>query len=356
MEEKKEYIDLREVARELLSRKKLFIKTLTVAFILSCVWIYPQPRYYTAEVTLAPEMENIAGGGGLSDIAASFGFDLGGGSVGDAIYPTLYPDVIGSREFIIRLFDVKVQTSDGAVETDYFTYLTKHQAHNPYTFPYYWIRRQIRNLTSTPKTTPATGRNTGARFDAFSLSEDQNAVVELVQQMVKCDVDLKTNVISISVEDQDAYICACMADTVRVLLQDYIIDYRTKKARNDVEYYEKLVAEAEVEYSRAIEQYDKYSDSHMNLLLQTNKSEQDRLYNNAEIAYQSYTTMMTQLQAAKARLQERTPSFSVLQSSTIPQKPYKPKRMIFVLGMMFVTMIGTAIYIFKDGIIKQLLS
>ena len=46
--------------------------------------------------------------------------------------------------------------------------------------------------------------------------------------------------ITITVQDQDKLICATMADTARVKLQDFIIEYRTRKAKTDLDYYTKL--------------------------------------------------------------------------------------------------------------------
>lgn len=44
-ENKKDVIDLRKVFKRLKERKRLFIKALSIAFVLSCIWIFPQPRY-----------------------------------------------------------------------------------------------------------------------------------------------------------------------------------------------------------------------------------------------------------------------------------------------------------------------
>ncbi|MGM9728578.1 MAG: hypothetical protein ACI3YV_01195 [Prevotella sp.] len=68
-EQKKDVIDLVEVFKLLKSKKKVFFIVLPIVFVLSCLYIFPQPRYYRCSVTLAPEAtsENIAGG--LSSLA-----------------------------------------------------------------------------------------------------------------------------------------------------------------------------------------------------------------------------------------------------------------------------------------------
>ena len=62
---------------------------------------------------------------------------------------------------------------------------------------------------------------------------------------------------------------------------------------------------------------------------------------------------MTQYQAAKAKVQERTPAFTVIKGAAMPIKPSGPKRMIFVLGMVVVAFIILCIYSVIDLIIKE---
>lgn len=351
-----EVIDLREVAKKIWARRKLMTIALIIAFVLACVWILPQPRYYTAEVTLAPEMENIAGGGGLADIAASFGFDVGGGTSSDAIYPTLYPDLMQSSEFILGLFDVQVKNEDGDVNTDYYTYLTKHQKKNIWMAPVVWVKKLIKQISpKKEQLTIASGSST-SRFNPFCLTEKQDNIVNLVRDNITCDVDLKTSVITIRVVDQDRLICASMADSVRMRLQDYITDYRTKKARHDYAYYQELTEKAKRDYENALAAYSQYTDTHKDVMLQAYISQRDKLENEVEMKYQSYTAFVTQLQAAEAKVRERTPAFTTLQCATVPQKPFRPKRMIFVLTIMFLTAIGVSLYILRDDLKSMFLS
>ena len=57
--------------------------------------------------------------------------------------------------------------------------------------------------------------------------------------------------------------------------------------------------------------------------------------------------MMTQYQAAKAKVQERTPAFTIVKGAAVPVKASGPKRMIFVLSMLFLAFIATTLYIAK---------
>ena len=176
-----------------------------------------------------------------------------------------------------------------------------------------------------------------------------------VQKKILCNVDKRTDVISISVKDQDALVCATMADSVMSHLQEFITNYRTKKARLDLEYYQHLSDSARIEYVLAQKEYSDYCDAHNNVLLQASISQRDRLENELSMKLNTYQAMMTQLQAMKAKVQEKTPAFTTLKSAIVPIKPAGPKRMIFVVSVLFFSTIGTSLYIFKRGITNLIL-
>ena len=140
-EQKKDVIDLTEVWKLLKTKKKVFFIVLPIVFVLSCLYIFPQPRYYRCSVKLAPEAtsENVAGG--LSSLASQFGVNLGGATQ-DAIYPLLYPDVVSSNEFVIGLLGINVKSVDGLVNTDYYNYMSKLQKKNPITAP---VKKMMRS-------------------------------------------------------------------------------------------------------------------------------------------------------------------------------------------------------------------
>lgn len=350
--DKSEVIDLRLVALRLWSRKKLFLWVWLVTFVLSCLWIFPIPRTYTTELKLAPEMESGVSTSALGSIASSFGFDLGGMQTTDAIYPMIYPNLFESNDFIINLMSVQVVNEDGDVKTTYFDYLQNHQKKTFYSYPIRWIKKKIKEMLPDK---PVPGSFSNKALNPNLLSEQQKAVVDKAKQNINCDVDLKTQLITIVVKDQDRMICAQVADSARAKLQDFITNYRTNKARNDLDYYTRLTDEARVAYEDATNKYSLYVDAHKNSILQSFITERDKLENDMQMKYNTYSAMSTQLEAAKAKVQERTPAFTLLQGASVPIKPTGPKRMIFIAAMLFLAFWGTCIYIYRKEIISQFL-
>lgn len=347
----KDVIDLGKVFKTLLAKKKVFFYVWPIVFVLSCIWVFPKPRYYNSSVSLAPEAMGEDMAGGLSSIASNFGINIGGGGA-DAIYPLLYPELMESNEFVVNLLDIKVTTEDGEVSTDYYTYLSKHQKKNWLTEPFNKAKRAITDIFSSK---PKSGPSKAKKLNPFKLSEYDYNIVESVKSKVTCSVDKKTDVVSIMVEDQDPLVCATLADSVRQHLQDFIINYRTSKARLDVNHYQHLADSAKVEYDNAVRKYSDYCDLNQDVILQSAISERDKLESDMQLKYNTYTAMCTQLEAMKAKLQEKTPAFTTLKSATVPIKPAGPKRMLFVVGMLILSTFVTFIVIMRHEMRKILI-
>lgn len=328
-------IDVVAIAKAMNKHRKTYLIVLPVTFVISCLLILCVPRYYTSTAKLAPEISSFSTSS-LGDIAASFGFDLGGSSSnGDAIFPELYPELIESNDFMVSLFDVKVTPSDGPTSTTYYNHLAAHRKTPWWGKAFMAVKMWFAD--------PEPRKSKGGKVDPFQLTRRQDAIVKLMSKSIKCDVDKKNYVISITVEDQDPLIAATMTDTVKVRLQQFITDYRTQKAKKDLQYYEKLCRDAKAKYERVRQQYGSFSDANQDIVLESYKLKQNDLENEMQLLYNTYTALQTQMQQAQAKLLMQTPAFTTLQSASVPLKPAGPKRMIFVLGMCFLAFVITTI-------------
>lgn len=337
-------IDLKKVFRVLFGNKMTIIISSFATFVLSSLLIVCVPRQYTSQVMLAPE-DDGSGGSSLSDLASSFGFDLGSMKSSDAIYPLLYPDLFNSNDFVVELFGVEVAKLDGSLRTSYLDYLMHYQKHTPWQPVLSKVKKLLR---PKPREIPD-GMKRKEGVDPFMLTYNEDMIAKKVRENIKCTVDKRTNVITISVIDQDPLICATLADSARFRLQNFITQYRTSKARADYEYYMKLTEGAKLDYEESVKAYSAYCDSHKGMVLQADISRRDELESEKDAKFNALTVLNSQIQTAKARIQERTPAFTILQNASVPVKPSKPKRIIFVCFMTFLAfMCSSIIVLIKD--------
>ena len=339
-------IDLRIVFKRVWENKKLFYIVLPIVFVLSCIYILSIPRYYTSEVKLAPEMESSSTGGVLGSLASSFGFDLSNMQTSDAITPLLYPDLMEDNGFVSSLMSIQVESQDGEISSNYHDYLKLYQKKTWWSYPIDWIKSLL------PKKEEETGSNNG--FDPYNLSKKEDNIWRKARKNIDIGIDKKTGVISIAVEAQDPLICKTLADSIKEKLQVFITDYRTSKARNDYAYYKELAANAKHDYEKARQQYGGLSDANSKVALRSVELKIEDMENDMQLKFNAYTTINAQLEAAKAKVQEKTPAFTVLKGASVPVKPAGPKRMIFVAIMLVLATFCTIVYLFINEIKKSI--
>ncbi len=341
----KEVIDIGKILKLLWNKKKLFFIVWVVTFFLSCLWILPKPRYYKASVVLAPEFAGENLGGGLSSLASSFGVSLAA-SGSDAIYPLLYPDLISSNDFLVSLLDIPVKSADGEIDCNLYTYIDKKQKVAFYSIPGIKLKKWInQTFGAKEQSINVEGKAGSNGVNPFCMTKRQTTLIDLLRKSITCSVDKKTEVFTIGVSMQDRLIAATLADSVTARLQKFMTDYRTSKARNDLDYYTKLVNEAKADYEKARKAYASFADANTELSMPSYNVKLEDMENDMQLKFNTYTAMTTQMEGAKAKVQERTPSFTVLQSPTVPVKASSPKRMIFCIGMLFLATCGTIVYL-----------
>ena len=355
MIEEESSIDFGKIFKDLLRHKWLYAKVLPVAFILAAIYALGLPNFYNCKVMLSPEMGGSkASAGSLASLASSFGVNLGSamGNGTEALFPTLYPDLMNSVDFKTSLFDVPV-TIEGNKEKGeadqtmtYYDYLSKGQKAP------WWseAKKAIFSVFGSKEEEEV------KKVDPFRLTKEQDLIVKAIDKNVVCDVDKKTMVITISVTDQDAVIAACMADTVKTRLQKFITDYRTSKARVDLEYNKKIAAETKARYDRARRLYAEYADANQDVILESVRQKITDLENEMQLQYNAYQQVAAQLLAAEAKVQQETPAFTTLQSATVPVLKAGPKRAQMCLVFLFLAFLGTTAWIlYKEDDLKPLL-
>ncbi len=341
-------ISYRVILKTLYKYKKLYYKALSITFVFGCVYTLSLPNYYTCEVMLAPELGTI-NKSSLSSLASSLGLGMASMAIGsDAVSPLLYPDLMNSVDFKTSLFPIKIQCDtkgdDKPIQMTYYDYLLKEQK-SP------WWSEGIRFVTEGIGDILGAKKNEVSKpVNPFRLTKKQDQLIKSLNRKIVCDVDKKTLVITIDVTDQDPLVCATMADSVKTRLQDFITDYRTKKARVDYDYYQKLYEEAKYRYHAARHQYAVFADANQEAYLETVRQKMSELENEMQLQFNIYQQVVAQRQAAEAKVQQETPAFTTLQSATVPVKKSGPGRSKIVLMLLFLAFIAiTARVLHKEG-------
>lgn len=337
-------IDFGAIGQAISKNRKLYYIVLAIAFVVAMVITKSIPTYYKCEVMLAPEASSGGNNmGQLASLASSLGVSLGGGgsASGDAITPSLYPDLMKSTDFKTSLFPIKVHGKMDKTSMTYYDYL-KNEWKTPWWEDFFGLM--------------APEKMQDTLVNNFELTGEQARIASMIMKNVVCKIDKKTNLISISVTTQDPYIAALLADSVQARLQGFLTDYRTKKSRHDLEYAEMLLRQAKKDYEHARQKYVEFVDANQELVLESIRQKQTDLENDLQLQYNNYNTLSAQVLAYKAKVQEATPAFTTLQRATVPLGPAGPKRpQILLVSLLLAALFTTIWVLYKEHQFKTLL-
>ena len=189
-------IDLRLIVKRIIKEKLLFLITIPLVMLLSILYIWNEPRYYTTDTKLAPEINNSGNSGTIGSLASSLGLDMSQLKSTDAITPMLYPDLMEDNKFVVELFNIPITTSNGNQYT-YFDYLANHQKIS-------WVSgllsKKQKNITLDT-------------VSPYHLTKEQADVAETIRKDISLKVDTKDGVITITTTSQDPLISKTIADS-----------------------------------------------------------------------------------------------------------------------------------------------
>ncbi|KAB4449809.1 chain-length determining protein [Bacteroides thetaiotaomicron] len=338
---KDEEIDLIEILHRIIAVRKTIYKAAGVGMVMGIIIAISIPKQYTVKVTLSPEMGNSKGSSGLAGLAASF---LGSGSViggdgSDALNAALSSDIVSSTPFLLELLNMKVLIPKENIKT-LEAYLDEQSSP-------WWnyiigipgiVIEGIKSLfvdTDNPIIDRSLQKGT------IELTREERDKIIFLRKNIVATMDKKTAITGISVTLQNPKVAAIVADSVVCKLQELIISYRTSKSKEDCAYLEKLFKERQEEYYAMQKKYADYVDTHDNLILQSVRTEQERLQNDMNLAYQVYSQVANQLQVARAKVQEEKPVFAVVEPAVVPLFPSGMGKLLYMLLFGFVVVIVT---------------
>lgn len=342
-------IDLLELAKKLWNCRKLILTVCGIGAIVGMVIASGIPKEYTASIFLVPENSRRSTSSGISELSDMVGIDVNSSSTTerDAIFSLLYPDIIKSTPFLVRLFDVEVREQKDSTAIPLSQYLRERQKS-----PWWSV------VTSAPSKLMGWGMSlfseklkteeTSRKTDIFRLTREEAGMAGAIASRIGIDINKnkdRRRTITLSVTMQDPLVATIVADTVLAHLKEYVTAYRTGKARRILAYNEELRKEAQAEYHTAQEKYTRYADANRGLARMASRAELARLQNEMKLALSAYNRTELQVQAAQAKVEKVIPVLAVIQPAIVPLAPSKPRKMILLLECVLLAGAGSVSWI-----------
>lgn len=327
-------IDLVTLFHKLIRKRKSLYKAIGAGIIAGAIIGFSLPKTYQVDVSLSPE-SGVSATSGLSGIASMFG--LGNASAGfgeDALTFNMFPEIVKTNPFALEMLQIPIQTQKGdcVILYDYLDTEKKPWWSHIMGAPGILIG-EIKSFFKEEQ------EDSIKAIDPFRLTPEQSGRIGMLKKILEVETDKKSNMTKVTVSLQDPLAAAVVADSAVHKLQEYITDYRTRKAKQDYDFQLSLCEQYKKEYFEAQQEYAKFADANRNVILQTVTSEKERLQKNLTLAEQIYSQSIGQLQVLRGKLQEAKPVFAVVEPATVPLAPASPKKMLIIIAFAFLAFV-----------------
>jgi uncharacterized protein involved in exopolysaccharide biosynthesis len=346
-----------------LTKKNIWIILLS-GFLLgvcSALYVFSKPNEYTSLASVMPELEASSAAGGLSKfagLASLAGIDLSNLSTSDAVRPDLYPSIINNTSYFLFLLEQNVNLSNGkSVKFKDFYYEVYDIDKDKINGTKKGITDKLREMLGIAVQPISASKD--AKKDLVYLSKSDGEVIEELGEKIVANMDKKTGIISISVKLPDPITAAHVAQISMNYLTNFVVNYRTEKARVDRDFLKQQLDEAKGKYYNDQSKKAQYSDQFQapTIRLQVADIRRERIEADYKVSSTFYTQLFQQYETAKMKVQEQTPVFKTLQKPIIPYEKSGPRRMLIILFCGFLgAVIGLVIVLLKKGNYKTIFS
>ena len=321
-------IDLNELIKQIWKHKSQIFKFAGLFLIVGLIVAISIPREYTCIVKMAPEGSKSNITGSMSGLAAMAGINIGSTST-EGVNLTIYPDVIHSVPFVTELINMKVTSKGSGNESNLFNYIDK-RIKEPWWKVVIASPFKLFDLIRS-----GNEKDLNKEINPYHLTKKQAKVIIILKDRININIDDETGIITAGVTLQNPELAALVADSLVIKLERFVINYRTNKAKRDLDFALKVFNESKQSYYEAQKNYARYIDENKNVILESVRIEQERLKNEQSLAYSVYSSLAQQVEKARMKVQEQTPCVTVIEPARVPVEKSNTSRMVILLGFGF---------------------
>lgn len=271
------------------------------------------PESFRSTATLLPETEKskLAALGGLSDLAALAGVNVGG----EGSLAKLYPTIIRSEAVLKHVIYAEYQTNK------------LKQSANLVTF---W---------------DITGETPAEQFES---------ALKRLRDQLEISLDNKTGVVSVSIETEEPQLSADIVNRLLRELDDFIRTKRATSASEQRKWIEARVEEVKKDLERSENSLKEFREKNRRvgdspqLLLQ-----QERLIREMQINSALYTELKKQYEVVKIEEVKNIPIISVMDPGRAAVRKTSPRRGVIVLTTLLFAGIGVGIFVVISSLYSE---
>lgn len=340
-------IDILVLFNILWKSRKIILWGGLAGVVLGLIIAFTSPKQYKVVTTMLPQSEEGIKMGGLSSLAAIAGFDIDLSDNGSEISPIIFPQIMESETFLLNLMHSKYTFKELKQPTSLFDYYTKYTGKGVIAT----IRKYTIDLPGTIKVALNTKKPVGKAADdgLTHLSDDEYNLAKMLKSCLTLSINKKEGYLTLtSIFEQDL-LTAQVAKRAQQLLQETITAYKTKRASEQLIFFEKRYNEKKVEYQLAQGKLAGYKDRNLFVTSAIGGSQETQLLNEYNLSYSVFTELAKQYENAKIKMKRVTPVYIILKPIVVPNEPFAPRKTIILFVSIFLgAAIGCGVIIAKE--------
>lgn len=331
----KDEISIAELLRRMWCGRRILFFTVILSVVAACVVVFVTPRQYSARCEFISQSGTSDILPRISSIASLAGIAIGSESEQGAISPILYENIIFSQPFMDEVVHTPLKFAGDGCEYSLVEYVARAQGQS----------------SSFDKIADWVSENLSAEQTDSQITEEQKIENERTYRAMKyfrkqtiVEYDEVSGCVGIEVTLPDAVAAASLARSVVRLLEQYIIDIRTRQAKNSLQFIQERYDEARtrfdsLQYRRAL-----FMDSNQNTTKHVARAQIQQLDAEYDLASSIYRELSMQLEQAMINVKEQTPILSIISPVTVPFKASKPRKtIIFITFVTLGLLVGGAL-------------
>mgnify|MGYP001453294497 FL=1 len=350
-------IDIIALLKTLWIGKKLILKTTILFFIIGCIVALLSPVVYTAQTTFVPQVSEdqmSSSKGGLGSLASLAGINLNQGSSTSDSYlsPLLYSKIANSDEFSLKLIEEELINLNGdKFSIKQYMLSDTNSSFNLIGFiKKYTIGLFVKNDNELKSKETVNGYN--------FISQEEFDLVKSFKEKFSIVLNEKEGYIEVIASDKDAFISTQLVKIVTKNLQSRIIELRTNKIKERLEYSKNQYEQKQIEFNILQNNVADFKDSNKNISTARFMSELQKLESEYQLQQNILMTLASEYNNNKIKLNKDTPIFSVIDEVSVPNERSEPKRSLIALIYLFLgVVLSTGYLLAKEpltGIIKNI--
>ncbi len=334
-----DFLDIVAILKKIWRDRILIVRSTISFFIIGCLVALTRPIVYTSQTTFVPQIsdDQMSPSNQLGSLASIAGININSTEMTSDSYlsPLLYTKIIDSEEFSLKLLSAEL-TSSNSNKLTIREYLLSNESSfnfNPinnikkYTIGLF-LNKEKKEISS----------NILKNYN-FISDNDYNLIRKLRK---KFDIELnkKDGFVKVQATDKDAFISTQIVEQVTKNLQSKIIEIRTNKIKERLEFSKNQYELKQGEFNILVNKLAEFKDSNKSISTALFLSELQKLESEYQLQQNILINLASEYNNNKIKLNKDTPIFSVIDEVSVPIDRSEPQRgniviIYFLLGLIF---------------------